>query len=58
MMKEENKPILGQWCNNMLWFSDHEKKLIIEDYLSKNETKKSVYKQCTGYPSKGGMITI
>lgn len=42
-MKEESKPSLGQWRNNKLYFSDHEKKLIIEDYLSGNETKQSVY---------------
>ena len=57
-MKEESKSILGQWRNNKLYFSDHEKKLIIEDYLSGNETKQSVYSRYTGYPAENGKITM
>jgi len=57
-MKEESKPSLGQWRNNRLYFSDHEKKLIIEDYLSGNETKQSVYSRYTGYPAENGKITM
>lgn len=57
-MKEESKTILGQWRNNKLYFSDHEKKLIIEDYLSGNETKQSVYSRYTGYPAENGKITM
>ena len=57
-MKEESKPSLGQWRNNKLYFSDHEKKLIIEDYLSGNETKQSVYSRYTGYPAENGKITM
>jgi len=55
-MKEENKVILGQWRNNRLYFSDHEKKLIIDDYLSGNETKQSIYSRYTGYPAENGKI--
>jgi transposase len=55
-MKEENKVILGQWRNNRLYFSDHEKKLIIDDYLSGNETKQSIYTRYTGYPTENGKI--
>lgn len=33
-MNKEGRSILGQWRNNRLYFSDHEKKIIIEDYLS------------------------
>lgn len=57
-MKEGSKPSLGQWRNNKLYFSDHEKKLIIEDYLSGNETKQSVYSRYTGYPAENGKITM
>lgn len=57
-MKEESKPSLGQWRNNRLYFSDHEKKLIIEDYLSGSETKQAVYSHYTGYPAENGKITM
>jgi hypothetical protein len=57
-MKKESKSILGQWRNNRLYFSDHEKKLIIEDYLSGNETKQSVYSRYTGYPAENGKIAM
>lgn len=57
-MKEESKPSLGHWRNNRLYFSDHEKKLIIEDYLSGSETKQSVYNRYTGYAAENGKITM
>lgn len=57
-MKEGSKPSLGQWRNNRLYFSDHEKKLIIKDYLSGNETKQSIYCRYTGYPAENGKITM
>lgn len=57
-MNKENKAILGQWRNNRLYFSDYEKKLIIEDYLSGNETKQSVYSRYTGYPAENGKIIM
>jgi len=56
-MKKEGKAILGHWHNNKLYFADHEKKLIIEDYLSGNETKQSVYSRYTGYPTENGKLT-
>lgn len=56
-MKKESKAILGQWYNNRLYFSDQEKKLIIEDYLSGNEAKQSVYERYTGYTSEHGKIS-
>lgn len=40
-----------------MYFSDREKKLIIEDYLSGNETKRSVYNRYTGYNTENGKIT-
>ena len=57
-MNKESKAILGQWRNNRLYFSDHEKKLIIEDYLSGNETKQSVWSRYTGYPGENGKIIM
>jgi hypothetical protein len=57
-MREESKPSLGQWRNNKLYFSDHEKRLIIEDYLSGKETKQSVYSRYTGYPSENGKLNM
>lgn len=57
-MNKESKAILGQWLNNRLYFSDHEKNLIIEDYLSGNESKQSVWRRYTGYPSENGKITM
>ena len=57
-MKEESKAILGQWRGNRLYFSDYEKKLIIEDYLSGTETKQSVYSRYTGYPAENGKIIM
>lgn len=56
-MRERSKPSLGQWYNSKLYFSDHEKKLIIEDYLSGDETKKAVYSRHTGYSEEHGAIT-
>lgn len=41
-----------------MYFSEHEKKLIIEDYLSGNETKQSVYSRYTGYPAENGKIIM
>jgi len=57
-MKRESKPSLGQWRNNRLYFSDAEKRLIIEDYLSGSETKQSVYSRYTGYPAENGKILL
>lgn len=57
-MKKESKPNLGQWCGNRLYFSDDEKKLIINDYLSGNETKEGVYNRYTGYKTENGKITM
>ena len=57
-MEEKSKPNLGQWRNNRLYFSDVEKGLIIDDYLSGSETKQSVYSRYTGYPAENGKITM
>ena len=56
-MKKESKAILGQWHNNKVYFSDDEKKQIIEDYLSGNESKRVVYRRYTGYSTENGKIT-
>lgn len=57
-MKKVSKPKLGQWRNNRMLFSDDEKRIIIEDYLSGDETKSAVYKRYTGYSSEHGKITM
>lgn len=57
-MRQESKPILGQWLNSKLYFSEAEKRQIIDDYLSGDETKCSVYRRYTGYPSENGKITM
>lgn len=56
-MNEECKPILGYWLGGRLFFSDQEKRIIIEDYLSGDESKKSVYKRYTGYSHEHGKIS-
>lgn len=56
-MKEESKVILGQSFGNRLYFSDEDKKAIIKDYLSGNETKQSVYHRYTGYHGEHGKIS-
>jgi len=57
-MEKASKPSLGQWYKNKLYFSDTEKRLIIEDYLSGRETKQSIYFRYTGYPSENGKILL
>ena len=57
-MSKESKPSLGQWRNNRLYFSDTEKRLIVEDYLSGSETKQAVYKRYTGYPAENGKLAL
>lgn len=55
-MKEESKVILGQEVGKFIYFSDDEKKLIIEEYLAGNETKKEVFRKYTGRESDHGTI--
>lgn len=55
-MKEKSKVILGYWKNNRLYLSSHEKQIIINDYLSGNETRQSIYERYTGYPEEHGKI--
>src|SRR5690606_153589 len=56
-MKKESKAILGHRYSNRLYFAEKENMLIIEDYLSGNETKQSVYERYTGYTSEHGKIS-
>jgi hypothetical protein len=44
-MKEKSKVILGYWKNNRLYLYNHEKQIIIDDYLSGNETRQPVYER-------------
>lgn len=57
-MSKESKPSLGQWRFNRLYFSDAEKRLIIQDYLSGNETRQSVYFRYTGYQTENGTLGL
>lgn len=56
-MKEKSKAILGQMIHNKMYFSDDEKMIIIKDYLSGSDTKRSVYKRYTGYSEEHGKIS-
>lgn len=55
-MKEESKVILGQEVGKFIYFSDEEKRLIIEEYLAGNVTKREVYRKYTGRESDHGSI--
>jgi transposase len=56
-MKVKSKVILGQWIENRLFLSKEQKRIIIEDYLSGEETKQAVYERHTGYPIEHGKIS-
>lgn len=56
-MKVKSKPKLGQWIGPRLYFTDEEKRLIINDYLTGNESKDTVFKKYTGYEMSHGKIT-
>jgi len=56
-MKEEIKVILGQRIGARLYLSDNEKRLIIEAYLSGNETRQSLFKRHAGYSEEHGKIS-
>lgn len=54
---KKSKPLLGRWISNRLFLSDEEKLIIINDYLSGNESKQVVYERHTGYAEEHGKIT-
>lgn len=56
-MNKKSKSTLGQWINNKWYFTDDEKRIIIKDYLSGNETKQIVHERYTGYSCEHGKIT-
>lgn len=55
-MDLKSKPVLGQWLSTGLYFSDEEKLIILQDYLSGNESKKDVYQRYTGYQEEHGKL--
>jgi transposase len=55
-MRLKSKPSLGQRYGDRLYFSEQEKRLIIEDYLSGNETRQSVFNRYTGHQEEHGKI--
>jgi hypothetical protein len=56
-MSKESKLNLGRWIGDRLYFSDQEKELIINDYLSGDETKQRVFERYTGHQSEHGKMT-
>lgn len=55
-MDKESKAILGQWIGNKLYLTDDEKRIVVNDYLSGNETCNAVFKRYTGYSLEHGRI--
>lgn len=55
-MKKESKLKLGLFHQNRIYFSDEEKMIIINDYLSGNETKNAVYARYTGKNTEHGKL--
>jgi len=55
-MNKKSKLKLGQKISSRIYFSEEEKLQIINDYLSGNETKQSVYERYTGYKSEHGKL--
>lgn len=56
-MSVKSKPLLGLKIGQRLLLSEREKRIIINDYLSGNETRRSVYKRYTGYEREHGKIS-
>jgi len=56
-MEIKSKRKLGLNVSNRIYFTDEEKRLIIEDYLSGNGTKKEIYQKYTGYTQEHGKIS-
>ncbi len=56
-MEKKCKPKLGRWFNNGIYLTNDEKKIIIQDYLSGNESKSAVYRRYTGYSCDHGALT-
>lgn len=55
-METKSKAILGQWINQRLFLSDDDKRIIIQDYLQGNDSKRDVYMRYTGYSDEHGRI--
>jgi transposase len=55
-MGQKNEKYLGQVINGKTFFTDEEKLIIIEDYLSSNESVSSVYYRYTGKREEHGRI--
>lgn len=55
-MEIKSKGKLGLRISNRLYLTDEEKRMIIGDYLSGNETKNKIYQKHTGYALEHGKI--
>lgn len=56
-MSVKSKPLLGLKIGGRLLLTVKEKRVIINDYLTGTENKKSVYKRYTGYDHEHGKIS-
>jgi transposase len=55
-MNKKQSKILGERAGNSVYFTDEEKRVIIEDYLSGNETKRAVFQRYSGHAEEHGTL--
>ena len=55
-MNKNQSKILGKRVGKSVYFTDSEKRIIIEDYLSGNESKRSVFKRYSGHDEEHGTL--
>jgi transposase len=55
-MNKLKNQILGERAGKSVYFTDEEKRIIIQDYLSGNESKKAVFKRYTGHDEEHGTL--
>lgn len=55
-MDIKRRPNLGNRIHGKLYFSAEEKRIIIQDYLSGNESKREVFERYTGYSEEHGKL--
>lgn len=56
-MSVKSKPLLGLRIKGRLFLKEEEKRQIVSDYLTGNETKRAVYNRYTGYCTEHGKIS-
>jgi len=55
-MNKLKNQTLGTRVGSSVYFTDEEKRIIIQDYLSGNETKRAVFKRYTGHDEEHGTL--